>query len=107
MTRSTGQALLLSGIGLLTLAGVLLPFESVAEELAALAPLARLTAIGPAVAVVGALVLLAVGALFHAPRARLTHVLTAAAAGAFAGFALVLAAPQWLSGAASPVALLR
>lgn len=107
MTRATGQGLLLSGIGLLTLAGVLVPFESLADDLAALDPLARLAAIGPAAAVVAAFVLIAAGALVHAPRARGAQVLAATAAGALAAFALVLAAPHWLSGAASPVALLR
>ncbi|MDZ7748982.1 MAG: hypothetical protein U5K43_09175 [Halofilum sp. (in: g-proteobacteria)] len=107
MNRNTPQALLTAGVTLLTLAGMLIAFERVAATLAALDPLARAAALAPAEALVVTLALLAAVALWHAPRAPWRRLLAAAATGALAALLLALAAPHWLAGGGSPVALLR
>lgn len=107
MSRTTAQALLIPGVTLLTLTGVLIPFEPMAATLVALEPVERLTAIGPAVALVTTVVFVAAAALWHAPRAAWSRIAGAAAAGATAALVLTVSAPHWLENGASPVALLR
>ena len=107
MTRNTAQALLIPGAALLTLAGVLVPFETVADDLSALGLQARLASIAPVAALIMAFVALAGVILWHKPRGRFARLYGAAACGALAALLVAVAAPQWLAGAASPVALLR
>lgn len=107
MSRNIAQTLLIPGVTLLTLAGVLLPFEPVAATLARLGPVARLAAVAPAAILIAGIAVLAAATLWHAPRAPWTRLLGAAATGALAAFLLAVTAPHWLAGGTSPVALLR